>query len=172
MGDELARIDHPDIFDVREQARLRAKEIVASNPGIRGRKKRRPAYEVAAAKAAIKANKIADELIRQALNVGEDGEPGTGDLTATQQQKAIEILFAAEQRVRQEKRESEDHLNKLSGGELTRELLETLRGVTGIENLYDFEGTAEEIGEIEDEEGGEDGIDEAAVGANGYETDD
>ncbi len=122
--------EHPE---QREKFRQQAIERRAS--GKLGRpKKRRPAYEVAAVKAALNAEKLAKELIGQALH----------SESISQRQRAIEILFAAEQRVRQETREQEDHLAHLFGDELTVELMRTLREVTGIEEFAYVDSTAED----------------------------
>jgi hypothetical protein len=116
-----------------------------------GRRKRRPAYEITAAKAAVNGAKIADELIRQALNVDSEGKIGKGDVPITQRQNAIKLLFEAEHKVRSERREEEDHLARLAGDELTSELFSILRELTGMDEFdtpdYDFDGEAEEVEE-------------------------
>lgn len=142
---------HPE---EREKQRQRALQQVAegkiSGRAGYGRRKRRPAYEVAAFKAGVNATKIAEQLIKQALNVGEDGEPGTGMVTVAQQQKAIEILFEQEQRVRSERRNDEDHLARMAGDELTLELFRMIREVTGVDEFDDYiEGDAVEETDLE-----------------------
>lgn len=100
--------------------------------------KRRPAYEVAAAKAAINGNRLADELINQALHAPK----------ASERKAAIDLLFEMELKVRSEQRDNEDHLMKLQGDELVSELFKVIRDLTGSDALDDYiEGSATEIGE-------------------------
>ena len=83
----------------------------------------RPAYEIAAARAAVRAEELTAELLRQALEADKDSD----------RRQAISLLFDMEQRVRQERRDEEDHFSRLKGEDLDNALLERLEALTGID---------------------------------------
>jgi hypothetical protein len=124
----------------REKAGLRLR-IARAQGRFAAAPKRRPAYEAAAAQAAINGERISKELVNQALHAE----------SIPQRQKAIEILFGAERQVRQERRDEEDHWARLEGDALTAELMKLLRERTGSDEFI-WEGTAEEEGVVSDEE--------------------
>jgi hypothetical protein len=111
--------------------RLNEQGLNRASPG-RPRTKR-PAYEMAAAKAAVNGEKIAGELIAQALDRKDP----------KQQLAAIKLLFEQERFVRSERREDERFAH-LAGDELNQALLQTLRELTDLPE-FDAEGTAEEL---------------------------
>lgn len=139
---------HPE---EKEKQRLRALEQVQRGQfggQHHGRRRKRPAYEVTAAKAAEKAEQLSTELIDLALNAPQRG----------QRLQALKLLFDQEQRVRQERRDEEDHFARLSGDELTAELFRAIRELTGADE-FDYEldpDQVEEVGVGNVEEGHED----------------
>jgi hypothetical protein len=72
----------------------------------------RPAYETAAVRAALRAEDLAENLITMALTAETDKD----------QLAATKLLFDMEHRVRQERRDEEDHFARLQGQELQEAL--------------------------------------------------
>jgi len=100
-----------------------ATDIERNPASISVPRKYRPAYEIAAARAAHKAEALTDELIRQALEAEKDSD----------RRQAITLLFEMELRVRKERRDEEDHFSRLQGEELDRALVERLKEITGLD---------------------------------------
>jgi hypothetical protein len=139
MADEH-KLDEITLDEPRRKAELAERARRANAEGklgvaVGGRRPatRRPAYELAAAKAAVHGEQIAEELIKQALSHKNPDKRLT----------AIKLLFDMEHRVRSERREDERFAH-LAGDELTHELLRTLRELTEMPE-FDAEGSAEEV---------------------------
>lgn len=109
----------------------RAKAQVARGEiggAVAGRRKRKPAYAVIAAMAQRHAREIGQELVEQALNAE----------TPSQRLAAIKVLMDIEQKAKQERRDDEEHLIKLSPEELQAAVLARLNDL-GIDTDYDVD---------------------------------
>jgi hypothetical protein len=82
-------------------------------------RKFRPAYEIAAARAAQRAQDLTEELFRQALHAEKDSD----------RRQAISLLFSMELNVRKERRDEEDHFSRLQGDELDKALVARLKEI-------------------------------------------
>lgn len=155
MGDEDAtgtEVEAPKINPItrqpwteedRQRQSERAKEQVALGQigGARhGRRRKVPAYAVIAAEAQKNGRILATTL----LAIAKEGP------TPKLKMDAIKMLVDIEQKAKQERRDEEDHLQRLPRDQLMRAVLERLEEITGED--YDIEISGEEVQELGDDE--------------------
>lgn len=128
--------------DRRKQSE-RAREQVARGEiggAHHGRRRKVPAYAVIAAEAQKNGRALAKTLV----DIANDGP------TPKLKMDAIKMLVDIEQKAKQERRDEEDHLQRLPRDQLIRAVLERLEEITGED--YDVDLGPEGVHELGDDE--------------------